>query len=153
MENKNISYQKIDNKYIKWLSDYSKKHSSFDDSGDYYSLDATEETKRNIFLVSNLYEAIESYANYKDIPANETDNKFFLIKSYHVKCQDKIFQVGVISEDRTIFYCSLLTENDNIEAIDIDNVLEYSKRQKVKATKNLLEPQKQKHKNRTRKRK
>ena len=60
------------------LKCYSKKHSSFDDSGD-YSLEATEETKRNIILVSNLYEAIESYANFKDIPANESDNEFFLI--------------------------------------------------------------------------
>lgn len=152
MENKNISYQRIDNKYIKWLSDYSKKHSSFDDSGD-YSLETTEETKRNIILVSNLYEAIESYANFKDIPANESDNEFFLIKSYHVKCQDEIFQVGVISEDRTIFYCSLLAVNNNIEAIDIDNVIEYSKRQKVKAIRNLIEPRKQSLKNRSRKRK
>lgn len=152
MENKNVSYQNIDNKYIKWLSDYSKKHSSFDDSGD-YSLEETEETKRNIFLVSNFYEVVESYANYKGISANESNNEFFLVKSYHIKCQDKIFQVGVISEDRTIFYCSLLTENNNKEVIDIDNVLEYNKRQKVKATRNLLEPQKQRLKNHIRKRK
>ena len=152
IENKNLSYQKIDNNYIKWLYDYSEKHSSFDDSGD-YSLEKTEKTKRNVILISNLYEIIESYANCKGISANKLDSEFFLIKSYYVKCQDKIFQVGVISEDRTIFYCSLLTDNDNIEAIDINNILKYNKRQKVKSIKNLKKPQKTKLKNRILKRK
>ena len=67
-------------------------------------MEKTEKTKRNVILISNLYEIIESYANCKGISANKLDSEFFLIKSYYVKCQDKIFQVGVISEDRTIFY-------------------------------------------------
>ena len=139
MENRKNITAKIDNNYFKWLYKYSKNNSSFDDSND-YSQKQTAENQKNISLVSDLYETIKNYADNQDISSIKLKNKFFTIESYYIKYLDKIYNVGVITEERIIFYCSKITEPNNINEtiIDVENIIT-NNRKKVKKIKNLKE--------------
>lgn len=128
----------IDKLYMEWIIRFTKERSAFD--SELYKYNNDGENNLNIENVSKLehfFRFIERYADDEKISSDGSVGEFFATKKYYVRYKENLYAIGYISDNETIFYCSSVYSDENIDnAIEFDNLEKYinqesDKRKKV----------------------
>ena len=126
-ERKNIMHEIVsNNKYIKWLEEFTKKYPKFYNNDFFYeeSDKVTKVDLENIDYLGLLFEGINDYAKKNYIyRVNESD----YIDYYDIKYNNIGYRIGVLTGQGTIVYCEREIVVDN--AIDFNDII-LNKKQK-----------------------
>lgn len=145
---KNIkNSNEIDELYMDWINFFLRDKSGF--TCDFYKYNNEGENNLNVENVAKLehfFRFIEKYADNKKISSDGRVGEFFATKKYYVRYKKNIYAIGYISDNETIFYCSSVYSNKNMDnVIEFDNLEKYINQESAKRKKVVHIESKQKN--------
>lgn len=130
----------INESYMNWAENFLKDKPGF--SSDFYQFNNENVKKEDIQNVKNLeyfFRLTEEYANQNNIKPIIIEGNPFLIKKYYINHQDKIYDIGYISDQNTIFTFSEVLTKKDVETIEFKEIEKFQQnlRKKVHNIKNI----------------
>lgn len=144
----------INENYMNWVQEFLNDKAGF--GSDFYKYNtegAKQEDIRNVRNLEYFYRLTEAYAEKNKIEPIISEGNTFLIKRFYINYKNKIYNIGYISDQNTIFTISEVISETDEESIEFKNIEEYQKqlRKKVHSIRNIEEYQKETSKQKTRK--
>lgn len=138
--NNDLDNRNIGEWYMDWISEFTQKVAAFDsDIYKYNDIGLSKADINNVKRLEEFFRIIERYAEENNIESHGIECKFATTKNYYIKYQDKIYTIGFISENETIFYCSVKIVDNKVESIPFEDIEKYQNKRKVKNIKSLEE--------------
>ena len=130
----------INEDYMNWVQNFLKDKPGF--SSDFYQFNNENAKKEDIQNVEDLeyfFRLTEEYANQNNIKPIIIEGNPFLIKKYYISHQDKIYDIGYISDQNTVFTFSEVQTKKDVETIEFKEIEKFqqSLRKKVHNIKNI----------------
>lgn len=137
LDERNLKIQEMfaNSEYIDWLSRFTLENQNFsDDMWLYFPEKISKEDGSRVDDLCLMYEGIDKYASENYIFPYHCDFGNF----YKIKFNDVGFEIGTLSGQGTIFFCSRVSIEDEKEFIDFNDIINNKKSDNVTTIENSL---------------
>lgn len=137
LDERNLKIQEMfaNSEYIDWLSRFTLENQNFsDDMWLYFPEKISKEDGSRVNDLCLMYEGIDKYASENYIFPYHCDFGNF----YKIKFNDVGFEIGTLSGQGTIFFCSRVSIEDEKEFIDFNDIINNKKSDNVTTIENSL---------------
>lgn len=137
LDERNLKIQEMfaNSEYIDWLSHFTIENQNFsDDMWLYFPEKISKEDGSRVNDLCLMYEGIDKYASANYIFPYHCDFGNF----YKIKFNDVGFEIGTLSGQGTIFFCSRVSIEDEKEFIDFNDIINNKKSDNVTTIENSL---------------
>ena len=115
--------------YMRWLEEFTNEFESFsDDSWLYCKEEISEKNHEMVRMLSNLFEAVDSFAEMNYIPSKKVDFGY----SYDISFNDNVYEIGFLQGQGTVFFVNRLKEKEKANPISFEDIKRGEKTERAK---------------------
>ena len=118
---KRIKRIKENPEYIEWLESYTEKYQCFTSDQFQFIKDKLDnDDKENTESLEALFIVIDEYAKNNYIPSNKDRFGYHYLIGYN----SNVYKIGFICGQEAFFYCDKVSQKENAQIIDFNDILQ-----------------------------